>query len=103
MKKKRLLLLVLSVIGLASIAQQPPISHIETNNVRATILGNGSVFVPQRGTYYEQWDTYHNDCPTWEVPQGSGKETVYQHSLWFGGLDATDSLHLEAFIFGQSW
>lgn len=103
MKKKRLLLLVMCVMGLASMAQQPPISHIETNNVRATILGNGSVFVPQRGTYYEQWDTYHNDCPTWEVPQGSGKETIFQHSLWFGGLDAADSLHLAALRFGQSW
>lgn len=101
MKKKRLLFLVMSVMGLASMAQQPPISHIETNNVKATILGNGSVFVPQKGTYYEQWDTYHSDCPTWEVPQGSGKETLFQHALWLGGMDDASQLHLAAFRYGQ--
>ena len=40
-------------------------------------------------------------CPTWEVPAGSGKQTIFQHSLWFGGLDADDSLHLAAYRFGQ--
>ena len=96
MKKKRFLLLVMCATGLASVAQQPPISHVETNNVRATILGNGTCFVPQR-----EWQDGHKSCLTWEVPQGSGKETLYQHALWFGGLDATDSLHLAAFRYGQ--
>ena len=41
--KKRLLLLMMCATGLTAVAQQPPISHVETNNVRATILGNGSV------------------------------------------------------------
>ena len=101
MKKKMLLLFVLCATYLASLAQYPPISHIETNNVRATILGNGTCFVPQQGTYYEEWQESHGDCPTWEVPQGSGKETVFQLALWFGGLDADDSLHLAAFQYGQ--
>lgn len=100
MKNKRLLLLVMCAAGLASVAQQPPISHIETNNVRATILGNGTCFVPQKPTFYEEWGE-HNRCTTWEVPQGSGKETIFQHALWLGGLDADDSLHLSAFSYGQ--
>ena len=91
MKKNHLLLTMLILMGMASVAQQPPISHIEINNVRATILGNGSCFLPQQG----------NECVTWEVPQGSGKGTFFQHSLWFGGLDATDSLHLSALRFWQ--
>ena len=101
MKKKMLLLFVLCATYLASLAQYPPISHIETNNVRATILGNGTCFVPQQGTYYEEWQESHGDCPTWEVPQGSGKETVFQLALWFGGLDTDDSLHVAAFQYGQ--
>ena len=100
MKSKCLLLMMLGTISLALVAQQPPISHIETNNVRATILGNGTYFVPQKGINYEEWGE-HNGCTTWEVPKGSGKETTYQHSLWLGCVDATDSLHLAAFRFGQ--
>ena len=87
-------------LSLISMAQQPPISHVEANNVRATILGNGTCFVPQKGTYYEEWGE-HNNCPTWEVPQGSGKETLFQHSLWLGGLDDASQLHLAAFRYGQ--
>ena len=101
MKKKSLLLLMLSAIGLTSVAQQPPISHVEANNVRATILGNGTCLVPQQGSWYEEWQQSHNTCPTWEVPPGSGKETLCQQALWIGGLDAADSLHIAAFRYGQ--
>ena len=101
MKKKRLLFLMLCTMSMASMAQQPPISHVEINNVRATILGNGTCFVPQRGIWYEEWLHSYNTCPTWEVPQGSGKETVFQLALWLGGLDADDSLHVDAFRYGQ--
>ena len=52
MRKKRLLLLMLSAIALASMAQQPPISHLEINNVFPTILGDGSCFVPQASYHY---------------------------------------------------
>ncbi|MBR1514167.1 MAG: hypothetical protein IJ622_07755 [Bacteroidales bacterium] len=101
MKKRKLLFLMLCTVCMASMAQLPPISHVEINNVRATILGYGTLYVPQLGTYYEEWGTGHPDCPTWEVPAGSGKETFAQHALWFGGLDASDSLHLAAFRYGQ--
>ena len=88
---------MLCTMCLASVAQLPPISHVETNNVRATILGNGTCFVPQQGTWYEEWQESHFTCSTWEVPQGSGKGTMFQLALWLGGLDADDSLHLDAF------
>lgn len=92
---------MLCALCMASVAQLPPISHVETNNVRATILGNGTCFVPQQEVWYEEWQQSHFTCPTWEVPQGSGKETMFQQSLWLGGLDADDSLHLDAFMYGQ--
>ena len=94
--------MMLGTMALASVAQQPPISHLEINNVFPTILGDGTYFVPQREIYYGEYydETYYN-CSTWEVPAGSGKQTIFQHSLWFGGLDANDSLHLAATRFGQ--
>ena len=102
MKKKCLLLMMLSAAGLASVAQQPPISHIEINNVRGTILGNGTYLVPQRENYDQNGNVLPDDCLTWEVPEGSGKQTIFQHALWLGGLDATDGLHLAAYRFGNS-
>lgn len=95
--RKNILLLLLATIGLASFAQQPSISHLDVNNVRATILGDGSYFVPQN---YNS-NNGSKPCPTWEVPTGSGKETIFQHTLWFGGLDESDSLHLAALRFKQ--
>ena len=94
MKKEILLFLIVGGLTLTSMAQQPPISHCAVNNINATILGDGSYFLPQ--------DEYSDHpCTTWEVPAGSGKQTIFQHSLWFGGLDAADSLHLAAYRFGQ--
>lgn len=100
MMRKRILFLMLSAIALASVAQQPPISHLEINNVRPTILGDGSCFLPG-------WDGFisedqANSCPTWEVPVGSGNGTIYQHALWFGGLDSGDMLHLAGMGYNQN-
>ena len=84
--------------ALSSIAQLPPISHITTNNVNALFLGNGTCYLEQ------EYDSYAGDvkpCPTWEVPAGSGKETIFQHALWFGGMDVYDTLHLAALRFGS--
>lgn len=94
MKKETLLLLMLCGFALASMAQQPPFSRCNANNVNATIIGNGSCY-----TYFNNYSM--QDCPIWEVPAGSGKGTVFQHTMWLGGLDTNDSLHLAAFRFGQ--
>ncbi len=96
MKKGILLIILFSSFAFASIAQLPPISHCATNNINATILGDGSCYLSQA---YEDGEI--SPCPTWEVPVGSGKQTIFQHSLWFGGLDAYDTLHLAAYRFGQ--
>ena len=97
--KRYLLFILLIIMSLSSVAQMPPISHLEINNVRPTILGNGSYYYPNR------WDSNAGTpktCLTWEVPEGSGKETLQQHSLWFGGLDSNGSLHLAALEYGQN-
>lgn len=94
--KKEILLLILCGFALVSMAQLQPISHCTANNVSATILGDGSCLVMQQENELGLYP-----CPTWEVPVGSGKQTIFQHSLWFGGLDAVDSLHLAAYRYGQ--
>ncbi len=94
--KKEILLLILCGFALVSMAQLQPISHCTANNVSATILGDGSCLVMQQENELGLYP-----CPTWEVPVGSGKQTIFQHSLWFGGLDADDSLHLAAYRYGQ--
>lgn len=94
--KKEILLLILCGFALVSMAQLQPISHCTANNVSATILGDGSCLIMQQENELGLYP-----CPTWEVPVGSGKQTIFQHSLWFGGLDADDSLHLAAYRYGQ--
>ena len=96
MRKRILLCTMLCAMAMASWAQIPPISHIDANNVRGIVLGNGTAFISV--DYHENEP---NPCPTWEVPAGSGKSTIFQKALWFGGLDANDSLHLAAMRFGQ--
>ena len=85
---------MLCSFALASTGQQPPFSRCNVNNVNATIIGDGSCY-----TYF--FYSSLSECPIWEVPAGSGKNTVFQHTLWFGGLDTNDSLHLSGFRFGQ--
>lgn len=103
MKRRMLLCLMFGALAMVSQAQIPPVAHINVNNVNGTILGDGSYFLDQR---YEDGYGYAGNitpmpCPTWEVPAGSGQITVFQHALWFGGLDSNDSLHLAAMRFGQ--
>lgn len=106
MKKRFFLLMALGAIGLTSVAQQPPISHLEINNVFPTICGDGSCYVPQEVEYDYETGYETRPCTTWEVPQGSGKQTIFQHNLWIGGLDADEGLHLAAYrylLFSQEY
>ncbi len=96
MRKGILLIILFSSFAIASLAQCPPISHCAANNINATFLGDGSCFLSQE---YVQGEI--GGCPTWEVPAGCGKQTIFQHALWFGGLDANDDLHLAAIKYGQ--
>jgi hypothetical protein len=95
--KKPLFLLMLFAISMASVAQLPPISHLDINNVNATILGDGSILTPQQ---YDSWSGESRPCPAWAVPAGTSKETIYQHALWVGGL-YEDTLHFAGIRYRQ--
>ena len=90
MKKKTLLITMLMGITGALVAQQVPSSIIEVNNVRGNIMGTGNVFS----------NLFSSDL-TWEVPKDSGKSTLFQYSLWIGGVDVNDQLHVAANRFNQ--
>lgn len=91
MKRINQLLVMVLGINLTSFAQQPPLSHCDINNINATIMGHGCCYDARMGS----------SCTSWEVPRGSGLNTVFQYSLWFGGLDEIDSLHISALQFAQ--
>jgi len=63
---------------------------ITINNVNARFFAWGY-------HYSNIWDDY--TC--FEVPKGSGKGTIFAHSLWIGGKDETDQLHLAGYRYGQ--
>lgn len=96
MKKTFALLLAFGLFSVAWAQVSPtPISHLDVNNIRATITGDGSMKPPT------QWggNDGPNPCPWYEVPQGSGCMTIFQQALWFGMKDASGELHLAANTF----
>jgi len=44
----------------------------------------------------QYWDLGFGSLKNYEVPAGSGKSTIFSQSLWVGGLDENDQLHLAA-------
>ena len=90
MNKKTLLLLMLMGIAGFATAQQIPTSIIDVNNVRGNILGTSNV-----------WSLLLDNNLTWEVPKDSGKSTMFQYSLWVGGVDEDEQLHLAANRYNQ--
>ena len=46
--------------------------------------------------------SYDGTNPTWEVPAGSGKHTIYSMTPWIGGYDNGGVLHMSAETYRQS-
>ena len=83
-------MLLISIIG-NGVAQSIPSSVIDINNVRGTVLGIGSSYSSILG----------NEL-TWEVPKGSGNSPLFQYSLWLGGKDINDQIHVAANLYNQN-
>ena len=58
---------------------------IDANNVKARINNHNANF----------WDPT-SQTNYYEIPQGSGKSTIYTGGLWIGGYDAQGNLHAAA-------
>jgi hypothetical protein len=89
---KRIVLLVVMLMGLGEFtrAQTIPSSVIDINNVRGSVLGTGNAYSNLLG----------NDL-TWEVPKGSGKNSLFQYSLWIGAMDINYQIHVAAHRYNQ--
>lgn len=63
---------------------------LDINMVQARMSNNGSMF----------WDLIGN--AQYEVPKGSGVNSIFADALWIGGMDASNNLHLSAQTYRQS-
>ncbi len=83
------LLLVGSILtsnsGWAQVANcDPPSAEaiIEINNVRARLLNGGDMW----------WNIFGNSSASYEIPKGSGNNSMFSGALWMAGLDAGGNL-----------
>jgi hypothetical protein len=70
----------------------PPVNYydLDINQVRCGMYNDDMFHWDQIGT------------AKYEVPKGSGKNSVFSSALWFGGLDPSDNLHMAAQTYRQS-
>lgn len=90
--KKFVLLIATLVAAFEMTAQWHPEAEIDINNVKTTLYGTGNFFRIRGGENTEQG---------YFVPSTGDASTIFQNTLWIGGLDADDSLHLAAVRFNQ--
>lgn len=70
---------------------------LDINNIRAKVNASGTQF------YSGQDVSGTNDqSNVFEFPAGSGKKTIFNSTLWIGGKDETNNLHLAAERFRQN-
>jgi hypothetical protein len=72
--------------------QTPPSNYqdLDINQVRCGMFNNASLHWELIGT------------AKYEVPKGSGKNSVFASGFWIGGLDSIDNLHIGAQTYRQS-
>src|SRR3954464_7950639 len=64
---------------------------LDKNQVKANICTNNDKF----------WDINGTQNHSYEVPKGSLRHTQFANSIWIGGLDAGNQLHLSANTYKQ--
>ena len=97
-KLKAVALSVAMTLGMLSpmtmTAQWHPEAEIDINNVKTTLYGTGNFYRMRGGKQ-------NNTDYGYFVPATGDASTIYQNTLWIGGLDADDSLHVSAVRFNQ--
>ncbi len=81
MKKITLFITTIALIFNLSYSQIPYSTYLDANQVNASYNVCNSLF----------WNFQQ---PKYEIPKGSGKHSIFMHSLWMGGYDATNQLHV---------
>lgn len=94
MKKKLLFIFLFPLaIAQAQTVCSPATGSVDLdiNNVRAKLLGGGDMW----------WDQGLGTA-NYEVPAGSGHNTMYTGSIWLAGLDADNTIHAAAQTYRQT-
>jgi hypothetical protein len=94
MKKKLLFLFLLPFTLIKAQTGCTPATGsavLDINNVRASILGGG-----------DMWWNQGLQTSQYEVPKGSGHHTMFAGSIWLGGLDINNSIHMAAQTYRQT-
>ena len=64
---------------------------LNINNINAGISSNNILFT-RRNELISGWYGYFTG-PHFEVPKGSGKNTIFLNTMWIGGLNSSGGLH----------
>ncbi len=64
---------------------------LSVNNVRARLLVGGDLW----------WDPANNSIGIYEVPNGSGKNSIYAGSFWIGGIDGGGQIKVASQTYRQ--
>ena len=67
-------------------------TDLSINNVRARVLNGGDLW----------WNYNDNTTGVYEVPSGSGKNSIYAGALWIAGLDAGNNIHAACQTYRQT-
>ena len=71
-------------ITLANCPNTSAQTDLSINNVRARILNGGDLW----------WNYNDNSTGIYEVPNGSGKVSIYAGAIWVGGFDVANNLKM---------
>ncbi|MBK9799811.1 MAG: hypothetical protein IPP56_08815 [Bacteroidetes bacterium] len=76
----------------------PASAVLDINNVHATINSDGALF----DKHIQLGNVVYISEPGFEVPAGSGKNSVFASGLWIGGMDPGGSLHTACQTYKQT-
>ena len=72
----------------AGCAPATAIANLNFNNVQARIENGGNM-----------WQDRSNNTPSYEIPKGSGKASIFAGALWMGGVSPNGQLKIAAVTF----
>ncbi len=67
-------------------------SILSTNNVRMQIMTAGDMW----------WDIFNTQNARYEIPKGSGINSLFASGIWIGGFDVSNNLKLAAMTYRQT-
>ncbi|MFL5764616.1 MAG: T9SS type A sorting domain-containing protein [Bacteroidia bacterium] len=77
------------LLGSGAAFSQSNFAQLDINNIKAGVNSQGALF----------WDFMN---PKFEVPKGSGRSTIFASNLWFGGIDASNTLKIAGSTYRQT-